>query len=173
MNLRPWGNSKYRTGWIQKWCCDVYWLYCMLFLSYPIQMQIPFLRRDKRNNSNTREFDAALSWWGLLLPLGLVIWVKEFVIIFSSMNGGYFGWTNLNDLSKCYSTDLVIIKYYLESSQSVNYSCNEMKRGITNALLTKVVFFFVPRKQTLASFSTWQQKRAIFKPKETHQILGS
>ena len=74
------------------------------------------------------------------------------------MNGGYFGWTNLNDLSKCYNTDLVITKYYLESSQSVNYSCMKMKTGISNALLTKVDIF-MPRKQALASFGTWQQKR--------------
>ena len=37
----------------------------------------------------------------------------------------------------------------------------EMNRGISNALLTKVDTF-VPRKQTLASFGTWQQKRTIF-----------
>ena len=85
--------------------------------------------------------------------MGLVIWVKEFVIIFGPKNGGYFGWTNLNDLSKCYNTDLVIIKYYLESSQSVNYSCMEMKRGMPNALLIKVDIF-VLRKQAWASFGT-------------------
>lgn len=46
----------------------------------------------------------------------------------------------------------------------------EMKTGISNALLTKVDTF-MPRKQPLASFDTWQQKRTIFLfffPKETH-----
>lgn len=37
----------------------------------------------------------------------------------------------------------------------------DMKTGISNALLTKVDVF-MPRKQLLASFDTWQQKRTIF-----------
>lgn len=48
------------------------------------------------------------------------------------MNGGYFGWTNLMEQSKCTNKDFSIIKH------SRNYSCKKMKKRIPGILHTKV-----------------------------------